>query len=75
MQYLNKVFSTFRRIRISVKPTKVFLGYPSVQFLEQYVDSLGLVTTADKLEAIAKLKFPGTLKELEYYLGLTGWLR
>jgi hypothetical protein len=59
-------------MRISVKPTKIFLGYPLVQLLGQYVDSLGLVTTADKLEAIAKLKFPGILKELEYYLGLTG---
>jgi hypothetical protein len=75
VQHLSEVFSTFRRMRISVKPTKVFLGYPSVQLLGQYVDSLGLVTAADKLEAIAKLKFPGTLKELEYYLGLTGWLR
>jgi hypothetical protein len=69
---LNKVFLTFCWIRISVKSTKVFLGYLLVQFLGQYIDSLGLVIAADKLEAIAKLKFPGTLKELEYYLGFTG---
>jgi hypothetical protein len=69
---LNKVFLTFCRIRILVKPTKIFLGYLLVQLLGQYIDSLGLVIAADKLEAITKLKFPGILKELEYYLGLTG---
>jgi hypothetical protein len=69
---LSKVFLTFRRIRILVKPTKVFLGYLLVQFLGQYIDSLGLVIAADKLEAIAKLKFPGILKEFKYYLRLTG---
>jgi hypothetical protein len=36
---------------------------------------LGLATAEQKLEAIRKLRFPDTLKELETYLGLTGWLR
>jgi hypothetical protein len=28
-----------------------------------------------KVEAIAKLQFPATLRELDYLLGLTGWYR
>jgi len=34
-----------------------------------------MTTTAEKIEAIVKIEFPRTLKSLEYYLGLTGWLR
>ena len=60
---------------ISIKPSKAFLGYPSVRLLGQHVDSLGLATADEKLQAISQLKFPKTLKELETYLGLTGWLR
>jgi hypothetical protein len=51
------------------------LGYPSIPLLGQKVDSLGLTTAEDKLKAIAKLSFPKTLKDLEKYLGATGWLR
>ena len=46
-----------------------------MRLLGQKVDSLGLATAEDKLAAIAKLKFPTTLRQLETYLGLTGWLR
>lgn len=41
-----------------------------------YVDGLGLSTTnKDKVEALAKLKMPSTLDDLEIYLGITGFLR
>ena len=73
--HLRAVFSTLRDNNVSIKPTKAFLGYPSVRLLGKKVDSLGLATTEDKLAAIAKLKFPRTLRQLEHYLGLTGWLR
>jgi len=65
----------FTEVGISIKPTKAFLGYPSVQLLGQHINSLGLATTEEKLKAIAWIKFPKTLKDLETYLGLTGWLR
>lgn len=43
--------------------------------LGQRVDSLGLTTAEDKLRAIRLLIYPETLGALEYYLGLTGYLR
>ena len=73
--HLRKVFSVLGKNNISIKPTKAFLGYPSVSLLDQKVDSLGLATSEEKLKAIAKLRFPRTLRQLETYLGLTGWLR
>ena len=75
IQHLREVFGILKENNISVKPTKAYIGYPSVRLLGRKVDSLGLATTEDKLAAIAKLRFPTTLRQLETYLGLTGWLR
>ena len=75
VHHLREVFSLFMDSGISVNPSKAFLGYPSVQLLGQKVDSLGLWTAEDKLQAISKLSFPTTLSKLETYLGMTGWLR
>ena len=59
-------------MRIHLKPTKAFLGYPNIQLLGQHVDVLGLTTAQSKIEAITKLEFPKTLHDLEAYLELTG---
>lgn len=74
-EHLQAVFSILRANNIAIKPTKAFIGYPSVQLLGQKVDSLGLATANDKLKAISSLHFPKTLRQLETYLGLIGWLR
>ena len=73
--HLKQIFALFSKYGISVNPAKAFLGYPSVQLLGQKVDSLGLWTAEDKLQAISRLSFPTTLAKLETYLGMTGWLR
>ena len=73
--HLHAVFTKFTNMNISIKPTKAFIGFPSIKLLGQHIDSFGLATSEDKLQAIAQLKFPGSLKDLEHYLGLTGWLR
>ena len=75
LEHLRQMFSLFRQRRISLNPKKSFLGYPSVILLGQRVDSLGLSTSEEKLAAISSLHFPRTLRELETFLGLTGWLR
>ena len=75
IQHLHAVFQLLDSYGISLSPKKSYLGYPTVALLGQKVDAFGLTTAADKLAAIAKLDFPYNLKELETYLGLTGWLR
>jgi len=55
-----------------LKALKTFLGYLSALILGQRVDALGLSTAAKKIEAITKLDFLKSLKELETYIGLTG---
>ena len=75
LRHLNQIFRLFGKMNIALKPLKTFLGYPTIALLSQKVDSLGLATADEKLEAISKLEFPRTLKHLETYLGKTGWLR
>ena len=72
---IRQLFSRFVSLNIAIKPTKAFLGYPSVTLLGHYIDSFGLSTTEERLAAISKITFPETLQELETYLGMTGFLR
>ena len=75
LRHLRQIFDLFRQRRVSLSPTKSFIGYPSVTLLGQRVDGLGLSTSQEKIAAIAALDFPSTLRDLEIFLGLTGWLR
>ena len=75
LHHLEEIFKLLQDRRITLSPKKSFLGYPSVTLLGQRVDSLGLSTTEEKLAALANLEFPNTLRELETYLGMSGWLR
>lgn len=75
IDHLRRLFRLCREKRITLSPTKSFLGYPSVMLLGQRVDSLGMSTSAEKIRAIQALIFPANLRDLEIYLGLTGWLR
>lgn len=75
MANLHTIFALLDSYSISLSPKKSFLGYPTVALLGQKVDAFGLTIVKDKLDAITKLDFPYTLKDLEGYLGLTGWLR
>lgn len=73
--HLRAVFSKLAAHAIHLSAKKSFLSYPSVQLLGQRVDALGLATDHEKLLAISRLCFLRSLKHLEYYLGLTGYLR
>ena len=72
---LHQVFTKLDEFNIHISPRKSFLGYPSVHLLGQKVDALGLATNEEKLAAIANLTFPRTLRQLETYLGMTGYQR
>ena len=72
---LQILFEIFLHYNISIKPTKSFLNYPDVRLLGQRVNSLGLTTSDEKLNAIRLLTYSDTLRALEYYLGLTRYLQ
>ena len=61
--------------RIILQPIKSFLAYPLVHLFGQRVDVLGMATAEAKLAAITQLTFSRSFKDIEAYLGLTGYLR
>lgn len=71
---LRTLFKIFFAYNISIQSTNLFLNYPDIGFLGQKVNSLGLTTAKDKLQAIKLLSYPDMLGTLEYYLGLTRYL-
>ena len=75
LEKLRTLFEIFLKYNISISPTQSYLNYPDMVLLGQRVNSLGLTTLEQKLEAIQLLSYPETFGALEYYLGLTGYLR
>lgn len=62
-------------VRLHIDATKSFATYPAVKLLGYLVNGEGVLMTDDQIAAFKKIKFPDTLKSLEIYLGMTGWLR
>jgi len=77
-QHIEHLRATFKALNdhdITLSGKKSFLGFPSIKILGQLVDALGLSTAEDKIAAIRAIKFPRNLKDLETYLGMTGYHR
>lgn len=74
-RHLRRIFELFLSKNIAISPSKSFVGYPNVELLGFRVDGLGLSTTADRVKAFKILEFPNTLKALEQYIGMSGFLR
>ena len=64
------VFSILVRYNITIKGKKYFISYLLTIILRKKVNSFRLSITKEKLEAIVKLVFPKTVKELGTYLGI-----
>jgi len=75
MKHLEAIFRLFIKKNIGLSAEKSFVGYPSVELLGFYVDALGMHTTEFRTQGFRDMKFPETLKQLETYLGATGFLR
>ena len=75
LDHLRRVFELFKKYNIAISPEKAFLGYPNIKLLSRRVNSIGLLTTKEILAAIAKIEYPTILGLLEYYFGLSKYLR
>ena len=65
IQHLATVFNRFQGLGIQLKPSKAFIGYPSITLLGQRVDGLGLAIEEEKIRALRELQFPRNLGELK----------
>ena len=72
---LRRVMALLDGRRISISPSKTYLGFPSATLLGRRVSGLGLAASEDRVRAILAIQFPQTLKSLETYIGMTNYLR
>ena len=75
VQHLHQIFSLFTELNIALNPKKSCVGFPSITLLGQHVDSFGMLTTAEKIAALVKIVMLTNLKALDYFVGLSGFLR
>lgn len=75
VQHLKEIFRVLQRVNLAVNPAKSWVGYDSVELLGFRVDAFGLSNTEERVKAIRNIRMPNTLKNLEYYIGLTGFVR
>ena len=71
----DEVFSILSDAGITLKASKAFLGFHSLDILGYLVDRLGLTTTEAKAEAVSQIPFPKNVTELEHFIGLANWNR
>ena len=75
IQHLKEIFYTLQQINLTVNPTKSWVGYDSVKLLKFRIDAFNLSNTEERFKAIRSIRIPRTLKNLEYYIGLTGFIQ
>ena len=73
--YLNKFFTTLVAWNVTLKPKKAYVGFLDIRLLGQHVDGLGLATLQERVKAIKNIQEPIDVKQLDKFLGITGYLR
>jgi predicted HAD superfamily hydrolase len=69
-RYIEAIFSLFKSKNIALIPTKSFIGYPSIG----YIDLFSLITTTKYIAVFKNLAFLLILKALKQYISATGFL-
>lgn len=75
LSHLRLIFNRLLGYNITLSPEKTFLGFNSVIILGQKVNSLGMMTTEERIRSLMAWQFPRNYKELERYVGGVGFLR
>ena len=74
-QELQQLFLRLRKAGLTVKPSKCYFGYNSLDYVGHKVGQGCLRTMEDKVKQIANAPVPTTKKQLRSFLGLAGYYR
>ena len=72
---LEAVFRKVNEAELTVKPLKCFFVYPPLEFIGHKVGEGTIATQEDRVNKICDAVLPSTKKELQSFLGLTGYYR
>ena len=75
IQEMERLFKRFRSANLTVKPSKCFIGFGSIEFVGHKIKDGKLMTLENNIEKVEKAIAPKTKKQLRSLLGLTGYYR
>ena len=75
LQLLREIFTRIREAGLTIRPSKCFIGYTSIDFTGHVVGQGELKMEDDKLERIRNAERPKTKKQVRSFLGLAGYYR
>ena len=75
VKYLDQVLELLENSGVTLSLSKCHFAYPSITALGHYVSRLGLSTMEEKVEAVRRMFFLTSLRELETGLGFFGYYR
>ena len=74
-EHLEEIFSRLRAAGLKLKLEKCSFFKKHIQYLGHLISADGIQPLPEKLESIAKMPAPKTLKEVKQFLGLVGYHR
>ena len=75
LEALRCLFQRILNAGLTIKPSKCYFGYPTIDFTGHQVGQGLLRTQEDKVQKVNESKAPQTKKQLRSLLGLTGYYR
>lgn len=72
---LTKIFKCLSKNNLKIQYDKCKFLSRSTEFLGHIITSEGIKPNPEKIQAIQKIKLPRTVKEIQSFLGLTGYYR
>ena len=72
---LDKVFHRLSEAGVTVKPSKCYLGYSTIDFVGHRIGKGEIRTQADKVDKVKNATIPTTVTQVKSFLGLTGYYR
>ena len=69
---LDKTFKCILKAGLKVKLSKCSFLKEQIYYLGHLVSGMSMLSFADKIEALMKLRPPTNIKEARHFLGLTG---
>ena len=75
MSMLREVFERIRQAKLTIRPTKCFIGFGNIGFTGHVVGNGVLKMEEDKLQKIKEAPQPKTKKQVRSFMGLAGYYR
>ena len=72
---LGKVFHRLSKAGITVKPSKCYLGYATIDFVGHRIGKGEIRTQSDKVDKVKHATIPTNVTQVRSFLGLTGYYR